>query len=511
MKTLRKTPDIDMKKHVATVVTAVIALGTCACTRFGSDPVEGDSSIVLTPSAKVITLDPSLETAEVLAFTWTPGSNQKTGAGISYTFEMCVKGDAFQHAWTYEIGKTSYRNFSFISSIEDSKSGAVSLYAILEEWQNDLSIPDAVRPVTGKPCTVQARIVASVYHSDIAPVASEPAEVEIAPAIYMIGGATSGGWSLDKAAKLAYQGNGKYHIRYDFESGQIKFPYGTLYFADGSGNFDNCYVAESDNQPVSESTSATLEKSSLNAKTDNKFYISKSGYWDIILDVKGMNVQFAYDSESPASKKNLYIVGPATGNGWDWPGSAQTFEIVSDNHYRLSGRLVTGEFKLLRNAGSWTPAFTATDREDREKMVFNDNNDIKFVIDRTGSWILNVNTEELTILYQFDPDSQEPYDALWMIGDASPGGWSVDSDKATPMTKTGENIFSWSGTLKAGELKFPVAVNHFKWSFGAKSAGSTDLVYNPDSGTDHKINVAAAGDYTVTVNLNTMKCTLNAN
>lgn len=497
-----------MKKSLIAIVG--LAMCALACTKHGNEGTNGDSQVVLTPSAKVITLDPSLKTAEALSFTWTPGSNQQSGAGISYTFEMCAKGDDFQHPFIYEIGKTSYRYFSFISSVEDSKGGAISLYAILEKWADDLSIPDAARPIIGKPCTIQARIKARVYHSDIAPVTSDPVEIEIAPAIYMIGEATAGGWALGKAGKLKYEGNGKYSIRADLDNGQIKFPYGTLYFDidDQSGNFGNCYVAVSDNYSVKGNTTADLDKS-YNYDKDYKFYIDKTGQYDILLDVNSMNIRFTLGG--PGGNQSLYIVGPATGNSWNWPGTEQTFQLLSDNQYVLSGRLVTGEFKLLRNAGSWTPAFTAADREDREHMVYNDDEDIKFVIDKTGTWTLRVNTLNRTVNYSFDTATQESYTALWMIGDATPGGWSIDSDKATLMSRQADNVFTWSGTLKAGEMKFPVVTGHFKWSFGAQSDGSNDLVYNPDAGTDYKIKVSTEGHYTVTVDLNTKKCTLTAN
>ena len=167
-----------MKKSVLFILAA-FAILACACSKYGSNPLDGDQAVILTPSSRVITLDPSLDATEALSFTWTPGSNQKTGAGIGYTFEMCVKGDNFQHPYRYELGRTTYRYFSFISAIEDSKGKAISLYAILEGWQSNLDIPAAIRPVIGKPCAIQARIIAKVYSSDIEPVASEAVEVEI--------------------------------------------------------------------------------------------------------------------------------------------------------------------------------------------------------------------------------------------------------------------------------------------------------------------------------------------
>jgi hypothetical protein len=48
---------------------------------------------------------------------------------------------------------------------------------------------------------------------------------------------------------------------------------------------------------------------------------------------------------------------------------------------------------------------------------------------------------------------------LYLIGEATPNGWSLDN--ATPMTKSADSpyIFTWSGTLKAGEMKISCLSN----------------------------------------------------
>ena len=42
---------------------------------------------------------------------------------------------------------------------------------------------------------------------------------------------------------------------------------------------------------------------------------------------------------------------------------------------------------------------------------------------------------------------------LYMVGDATPNGWSIDSP--TPLTATEEDplVFTWEGSLNAGEMK----------------------------------------------------------
>lgn len=46
-----------------------------------------------------------------------------------------------------------------------------------------------------------------------------------------------------------------------------------------------------------------------------------------------------------------------------------------------------------------------------------------------------------------------PYEMIYMVGDATPAGWTIGD--ATPMQTTDNPyVFTWKGTLNAGELKF---------------------------------------------------------
>ena len=65
-------------------------------------------------------------------------------------------------------------------------------------------------------------------------------------------------------------------------------------------------------------------------------------------------------------------------------------------------------------------------------------------------------------------------DHLYMVGDATPAGWSIDDP--TELTKDPDNsyVFTYNGKLSVGELKFPLA----KGDWGATFA------YAPESGTE---------------------------
>lgn len=114
-----------------------------------------------------------------------------------------------------------------------------------------------------------------------------------------------------------------------------------------------------------------------------------------------------------------------------------------------------------------------------------------------------------------------PYAGLYLVGEATPNGWSLDN--ATPMTKSVDSpcIFTWSGTLKTGEMKISCD-KQTDWNgdwfmadkdgktptgevetalFVTKSDAELSSMY-PDAdlgGLDYKWNIQEAGSYQITI------------
>ena len=102
------------------------------------------------------------------------------------------------------------------------------------------------------------------------------------------------------------------------------------------------------------------------------------------------------------------------------------------------------------------------------------------------------------------------------IDDATPkagDGWSwTDMIKMTP----NGNLFTWTGKLKKGEIKFPMGgptVSDFSGEFvfatkeNANITTDTDIDIRETEGKDYKWNLSEdeAGTYTITINFNTNK------
>ena len=58
---------------------------------------------------------------------------------------------------------------------------------------------------------------------------------------------------------------------------------------------------------------------------------------------------------------------------------------------------------------------------------------------------------------------------LYLIGSATPGGWSADD--ATEMTRKDNGIFTWTGRLVAGEFKFITTLGSFLPSYNKGTDG----------------------------------------
>ena len=186
------------------------------------------------------------------------------------------------------------------------------------------------------------------------------------------------------------------------------------------------------------------------------------------------------------------------------------------------------EFKFGTMSGSWENMYKAT----QPNAPYTDTS-MEFVpgFDPDNKWFLNA--DETGRAYKICVDIRSgkermmmreftPYETVWLVGDAAPGGWSLDD--AVAMTRDSSNpyVMTWSGTLNAGELKFTCdrqsdwmgawfmpAVN------GAEPTGTEEKMLFIDKSDDdfkaqyidvnvndidQKWRIAEAGTYTITLN-----------
>jgi alpha-glucosidase len=103
----------------------------------------------------------------------------------------------------------------------------------------------------------------------------------------------------------------------------------------------------------------------------------------------------------------------------------------------------------------------------------------------------------------------QDYTQVYLTGSATPNGWT--NTNPSVMTEALSNdesaVFTWTGTLSAGEFKFINAPNAWQPSFNASTAneavvlGQAHAIAYNEAGNDHKFTIAAAGYYSMAVDL----------
>ena len=205
---------------------------------------------------------------------------------------------------------------------------------------------------------------------------------------------------------------------------------------------------------------------------------------------------------------DLYMIGDATPNGWDLSrATPMIMDMYNFSVFTWTGQLHKGEFKMLTSTKDWLPCYVR-DAEDETKIVYRPDEetclDLKWNITKAGNYRIEVNVEALTIDIEYL--GGESYSHVYMIGDATPGGWSWDN--ITELNHPETNIFTYQGMLSAGRIKFPTELRS-DWSGEMLYAPTPDCAPS-ESGTfearvggeDNKWLITNPGEYQIRINFN---------
>ena len=209
----------------------------------------------------------------------------------------------------------------------------------------------------------------------------------------------------------------------------------------------------------------------------------------------------------PSLVMDLYLVGDATPNGWTRERATPMIQnAVNPSLFSWKGLLRKGEFKILTSTADWLPCYVR-DENDASIMHYrkteDDYPDFKWEITTTDNYTVDVDVKAMTI--SINSVGGEIYKHVYMIGDATPGGWSWDN--ITELEHPEPNIFTYEGFLNRGEIKFPTELKS-DWSGEMLYAPTADC--NPaENGTydahkgepDNKWTIHTAGDWSITINI----------
>lgn len=325
--------------------------------------------------------------------------------------------------------------------------------------------------------------------------------------IYLIGDATSGGWSLDNAALMEPTSDGVYEWVGDLNTGTLKFV--------THHDWLPSYGPAVDNTALSIGT-VDLVIRSANADPDNKFAVT-AGRYALKIDMSGAKPQLTVADGTGMADKGLntyypeiiYAIGSATTAGWVVKNAIEMRESAfNSGSYEKVLTLNSGELKFLHQK-DWGAGYGATVVNDPVNgagsytIAALDDSDKKFAVTMTDAtdYKVTVNAVTSSMTLSYYPER------LYIIGPAV-GGWSWDNN-AIEMTTSEEGIFTWAGTLSAGEMKFFTERDFGATAYGATVAGqeiAASGVYDLEKlGAEDKKFIAPVADVILTVDLKQMK------
>ena len=138
-------------------------------------------------SEMVLTQAESFNTA--ITFNWTTGSNQGTGASISYVLEMDKAGNNFASPKVYDFGKQVYDKSV---SVEDLNDMANELWSVEYGQSVDME------------ARVTAKIADETVADDVSSVVSFSVQTfkPVTETLYIVGSATPAGWNISEAIEM---------------------------------------------------------------------------------------------------------------------------------------------------------------------------------------------------------------------------------------------------------------------------------------------------------------------
>ncbi len=228
-------------------------------------------------------------------------------------------------------------------------------------------------------------------------------------------------------------------------------------------------------------------------------------------------VDFTVTPFKPFTTK-LFIVGDATPNGWDITAATElTVNSSNPTEFVYYGNLSAGNFKFTVNQDScWCQDFYTRDAADENKIVYNEGgsgNDLQWTIDNSGLYKITVNVLALTI--KIEEMNGPQFSNIWIVGDASPSGWTVDNPVAFTQDTDNPFIFTLECQLNAGHFKLLAGTlgdwcgNWYRPLVDNQGLNETGVEQNSGCDTDNKwqVTTAAAGRYKII--LNTSNNTIN--
>lgn len=463
-----------MSKAVISVTLLAGALTSCNMTDEFKIATAGALSMTATKSSVVLNQKQAGQTA--VEFNWTTGTNNGTGASISYQLQVAKKGDNFSNPVALDMGKGIYTKAFTVAELNDS---------LLTHW--------SVTP--GSEIQLEARVVSTIYNTPTTSENSNTVEFTVTPyqpvskTLYLLGSAAPNGWSADKASVMTPSASDPTVFVF-----QGALSVGEYKFITTLGQFIPSYNKGADDSHIVYRT--------LDSQADDKFSITEAAVYKVTVSLLDLTTSVV-KLDLPAYSA-IYMVGSASPNGWDITKATQLVQ-NPDNlfEFTYTGVMQAGEFKfpVNRNADWGQDMYMRTDETHMYLHKGGASDDKKWTIAKKGYYTIKLNLLDNTISINRLK--------LYMVGSATPIGWDISNAVEMTEDATDGCLFTYSGPMVAGEFKFPVNRDS---SWGQDMYMRTDdthmYLHKGGSSGDDKWSITAAGDYVIKANVETLSISI---
>ncbi|MDE5683061.1 MAG: SusF/SusE family outer membrane protein, partial [Muribaculaceae bacterium] len=291
-----------------------------------------------------------------------------------------------------------------------------------------------------------------------------------ASALYMVGDATPNGWSIDSPTPFTATESDPLVFEW---SGSLNA--GEMKLCLVPGSWDAPFIRPLEDQcPIGTSDIDNASFQMHAGDPDQKWRVTDAGSYTLTFDLRNWKMSTRYNggapepSKDPISTETLYLVGDATPAGWSIE-SPTPLEKTGDYTFVYEGELKTGEMKACLVAGSWDVDFVRPASADVEinkdgvaadDFVFTAGPDNKWKVTYRANYRVTFNLAEYTVAVEYLSDveggDENPLlsaSDVWMIGDATPNGWSLDDAQHFEKADGKDHVFVWQGQLVGGTFK----------------------------------------------------------
>lgn len=170
------------------LITALFML-LSSCEQYDEFKIAPAAPLALSAAKSSIVLTQKEAAGSGVDFTWTTGTNQGTGASISYLLQVDKKGNNFASPVNFEMGKGIYAKSLKVEELNNY---------LLNTWK---AAPNVVTQL-------DARVVATIYSNPETKETSPEIIFSVTPympvskTLYLIGNASPNGWDVNKALAL---------------------------------------------------------------------------------------------------------------------------------------------------------------------------------------------------------------------------------------------------------------------------------------------------------------------